>query len=280
MALRIARYLSARQIGEDEGKCLVICPIYSNEQARHVSFRAVAMTTARTAAHRLGEINWYGMYIPFAVLMTYLDSGTGATGSPIPMGTADWDLRLRELLLTKGDAGDQYYGGDYTAGDKEEAVSEQSSSNQPRIGGALMGPTGVSRWLSRETLLVPWGSDGPNQTRKWDTFGGSQDIGYGPGVLVFYVQRYEIDTQTDFEFCWPTDDSGLRENATSILIGGDISRVNDMIKRDTGDAADWMRTTLFGGDNYIEASSLNADAAMATVKMAITIETPYMVLDK
>ena len=54
MALRIARYLSARQINEDEGKCLVICPIYSNEQARHVSFRAVAMTTARTAAHRLG----------------------------------------------------------------------------------------------------------------------------------------------------------------------------------------------------------------------------------
>lgn len=138
-----------------------------------------------------------------------------------------------------------------------------------------MGPSGVQRLFAREVLMRPLLAEGAEEAVRWfddfnTTFGGKRAHPSG-GVIFIGAIRYAVSAQTNFGVEWSTD----RAKALKAFIGGDMQRIQEIIQADTGATGDALRTLLFGGDNYVEADTLKADAAKATIKVWASFETPY-----
>ena len=271
---RIARHLGARSVPADDHRVLAAFPVFSNESVTGIRGTVTAMTTARSFADQPSEVNWYGVYVPWPVFMTYLKDSDGDAQKPWPDSAAKLDRRIRDLLFEAGEDGNEYYGGDGIQGandDLTHAISE-SSSGEAELAGGFMGPTGVHRWFSRETFLRPWGADGDNQTRFWDDFEFSVPLSGGPGLYTFSCLRYEHAAETNFNI---EGSGGSELSALNLLTGGDLSRINYRLKYDTSGLSDHMRTMLFGGDNFIEADTLKGESVKCYIKAALTVQTPY-----
>ena len=59
-----------------------------------------------------------------------------------------------------------------------------------------------------------------------------------------------------------------------LLIAGDYTKVQAKIEGDTSALGDYLRTTLFGGDNYVEADTFKGPAGKAMVKASFFIDSP------
>ena len=59
-----------------------------------------------------------------------------------------------------------------------------------------------------------------------------------------------------------------------LLLSGDYDKVKAMVRGNTAALGDWLRTVLYGGDQYVEAATLKAPAGKAAVKAQVVINTP------
>lgn len=207
-----------------------------------------------------------------------------------PATTGEWDAMFRRLLLEFGTDGNEYYGAnpDGTSttydtvknvwvrrrGDSDNAPSEGMDTAATTDEPMTYGPSGIQRIFSRETILT---SDSVSTIQKnvsglaaiFSSAPAVNDLVYadhfevsepafinGPGYLIIGVVRFAVDETEGHaaSYVGVADDASkkARNRALNALIGGDHDRVQWLIKNGTSAEADYARSVLFGGDNFLE----------------------------
>lgn len=274
MAIRVVRHIGARSVDDNVALPLAIIPYGAGERLRNLRVDAYIATRAASFADQPSECNWLCIDVPWPIILTHSTVG-GAGGTASLDTAAEWDTIFRNLVLEYGTDGNEYYGGDFDATTPDVPPTPgEEADDDPAITRSI-GPSGVQRLFSREVLMRPLLAEGAEEAVRWfDDFNvhirgpGRRDNG---GVVFFGAVRYSVSAQTNFGAEFSSD----RAKALKALIGGDMQRIQAVIQEDTGAMGDALRTLLFGGDNYVEADTLKADAAKATVKIWAAVETPY-----
>lgn len=263
-----------------------------------------------------------------------------------PASTAEWDAFFRRLILEFGSDGNEFYGAnpddsgaqydavrnmwvrrrggadtkvqtvDPTPGTALEAsdsaegdrLSKTYATDEP----LTMGPRGIARLYSRETILTSdsvsalgrevsgltsiFSSAGVNDLVYSDTF--EIDIAVpvsGPGYVLLGCVRMAVDETEGFSASYAASTPGsgtieaLRNRALNMLLGQDQERVQWLISQSTSVEADYIRSLLFGGDNYLEdagaytpidfyedGSWFRPNEIVLTGKVFTGTHTPYM----
>lgn len=268
MSIRVVKHLGARACPADDSRVLMAVPYFVGEKIKSISMDCYFASGAASAIDQPGECNWYGLSIPWSLVYatSLLDAGNAITG----LGTVPLiDSLYKQWLLAVDESATQYFGGDADL-DPEKSTGEEGHSTEELIDS---GPIGVQRWFNRERIMQPMAAEGNTVIRFGDSFTTRttkfQNAGMG-GLLLFGMVRYEFGANTEFNV--EHDDATVRE-ALGLLLAGDYTKVKARIEGDTSTFGDFLRTVLFGGDNYIEADTLKGPAGNGFVKATISIET-------
>ena len=282
MSIRVVRHLGARSCAADDSKLLVGMPYGALEDLRHMRVDAWCCSTDDEHFIDQGEeVNWLVLAVPWSVILTHFSDRSAMSSA------TTWDSVWRRLVLEQGTDGNEYYGGetshygtevDVIPGPGE--VLHTSLTDEPYLS-ASQGPIGIRRLYSREVLMRPYdgAQSGTNaeKARFYDEFNTSFD---GPtrfqsgGVILGGMLRYNEEAETNFN---AIQLSGETEDGLRPLIGGDISRVQSIIRTDTAGRGDTLRTIMFGGDNFIEADTLKGVTVKAYMKTWTSFTTPYTI---
>ena len=214
-----------------------------------------------------GELNWYGLSIPWGlVFATNLIQGS----PPGDFGdVSDYDQLFEQWLRSSTEAVDQRWGGDVDV-DSEDVADSEDHDNEELLNS---GPIGVSKWFSREVVMQPFAAEGNNVIRFGDSFGGNMGgvpIAAMGSLVMFGIVRSEFAAETNFNI--ELDDATSQE-MMGLLLSGDYTKVLNKVAGDTGLEGDFLRTVLYGGDHYIEADTLKGPAGKAVVKAVFSIES-------
>ena len=267
MAVRVVKHLGARSVPADEGKVLLMVPTFPGEKVSHIRMSGYFASGDDSSIDQPGELNWYGLSIPWSLMFaTRMYRGDAPEALS---GVGDFDELFKEWL--RGKTGDEYYGGDVDA-DPEVVTGEESDTSGVE---ELLdsGPIAVNKWFAREVVMQPFAAEGNNVIRFGDSFSGVISripVGAMGGVLMFGMVRFEHAAESNFNI--ELDDATSREGI-GLLIAGDYSKVSAKVEGDTGALGDYLRTVLYGGDNYIEADTLKGPAGKAIVKAQVVINT-------
>lgn len=269
MSVRVVRHLGSRSCPADEAKVLMLVPTFPGEKLKSITLDGYFASGADSAIDQPGELNWYGISVPWQILMV-TDMIVG--GPPSLMATvATFDQHFRQWL--KG-GDDEYWGGDVDA-DPEEIAGEESHDTTGTTAEELInsGPIGIQKWFVRERLMRPLAAEGNTVIRFGDAFEAHINRISNPsfGALhMFGMVRQEFAAETNFNV--ELDDATSKE-AMGLLMAGDYTKVGAMVEGNTAALGDYLRTVLYGGDNYIEADTLKGPAGKAHVKATFVIET-------
>lgn len=268
MGIRVVKHLGSRSCPADDAKVLALIPTFPGEKPQYIEMSAYFASGDDSSIDQPSELNWYGLFMPWSLaLTTTMLSGAG----PDDLGSvSDYDDLFQSWVLELAGDGTEYYGGDVDA-DPESESSEESHSDEELIDS---GPIGVQKWFSREVVMRPYAAEGNNVIRFGDDFEARltrlPSTGYG-GLLMLGIARFEHAAETNFNI--ELDDATSKE-AMGLMMGGDYTKVQAMIEGNTASLGDYIRTVLFGGDNYIEADTLKGAAGKGTVKIQCGISTP------
>lgn len=266
---RVVRHVGSRSVPEDDTKVLMAVPFFPGEIIRSINLDCYLASGDSSAIDQPSQCNWYGITIPwslvFATNMLNVGAAVGDMGS-----VADIDLLYAQWLKDVEDNGAEVYGGDIDA-DGEITTGEEGHLAEELIDS---GPIGVHKFFSREVIMRPFAAEGNTVIRFGDEFRtvlqGIPGAAMG-GILLFGVVRFQTDAETNFNI--ELDDVTSKE-MMGLLIAGDYTTVKAKIEGDTSVLGDFLRTVLFGGNNYIEADTLKGAAAKATSKASFFIESP------
>ncbi len=268
--MRRARYLGARSTPGSDAVPLFIAPLFPGETVASLRMSAYGTTLDDNDVSNPSELSWYGIGIPWPIVFaTEMAQAGGFTDFNT---VTEWDGLYEQWLLDTSQDGDEHWGGDADV-DKEEVTDEETHSDEELIDS---GPIGVYRFFSREVLMRPYAAAGNAVIRFGDDFEALlpsqsfRDIAFGQ-VLMFGVVRHDVGAETNFNV--QLDDTTSRE-AMGLLMTGDYTKVNAKIAGDTGAVGDFIRTTLFGGDSYVEASTIMATNAKMNVKATLNVNSP------
>lgn len=270
MSTRVVKHLGARSAAADEAKVLMLVPTFPGERIRSASIDSYFASGDDSAIDQPGECNWYGMSIPWQLVFATDMMVAGANVST--MGdVASYDKIFRQYL--KG-GDDEYYGGDVDA-DPEEIAGEESHDTSGTSAEELLdsGPIGVFKWFAREVLMNPLAAEGNTVIRFGDFFKARVNAipAHAMGALnIFGIVRHEHAAETNFNI--ELDDTTSKE-AMGLLMAGDYTKVGAMVEGNTAALGDFLRTVLYGGDNFIEADTLKGPAGKAIVKGKFVIST-------
>ncbi len=269
--MRVTKYIGARSCAADESKVLLLIPTFPGERVRNIRLECYCAAGGASAIDQPDEVNWYGIQVPWQIAMTTPMLG-GLTPSVLA-GVPEYDDLFRMWL--RGATGDERFGGDAND-DPEETAGDEGHGDTSTAPEELIesGPIGVQKFFSREVLCTPFAAEGTQVIRFGDQFSAST----GPvptaalgSILMFGMVRFEEGANTEFNV--EMDDATSRE-AMGLLMGGDYTKVKNMIAGNTSTLGDIIRTILFGGDNYIEADTLKGDNMKAYVKAVVAIDGP------
>lgn len=268
---RLVKHLGARSCPTDASKVLIALPYFPGEVLKGARISAYFASGDASAIDQPGECNWYGITVPWSLVFATRMMDAGDTPSAL-VGVAEVDA-LYSQWLRQADSSDddtEFFGGDVDA-DPESESGEEGHDEAELLD---HGPIGVQKWFSREVVLAPFAAEGNTVIRFGDSFnlsrGAIPTAGKMGGLLLFGMVRFEAAAETNFNV--ELDDAVSRE-AMGLLIGGDYSKISSMIEGNTASLGDYIRTVLFGGDNYIEADTLKGPAGKAVVKASFYIES-------
>lgn len=268
---RTVKHLGSRSCPADDSKVLMMVPTFPGEKLQHAHLSAYFASGDDSSVDQPSELNWYGLWIPWPIFWT---SDMIATETVEDYGdVSDFDALFKQWLLECGTDGGEYYGGDVetSGGDPEEVATSEEPGDEELMNS---GPIGPQIWFRREVVMRPYAAEGNNVIRFGDDFEASlsqfPSDGFG-GLHMFGVVRHEHAAETNFNI---ELDDGDSKRGMGLLMGGDYTRVQAMIESNTGNLGDFIRTVLFGGDNYIEADTLKGAAGKATVKGSFDISSP------
>lgn len=266
---RLVKHIGGRSTPEDDTKVLMAVPYFPGEKIKSVNMNCYFASGDASAIDQPGEINWYGITVPWSlVFATNLIAPTADVG--VLGSVATIDNLYAQWLKDAADDGGEVFGGDVDS-DPETTMGEESHGAEELIDS---GPIGVQKFFSREVIMQPFAAEGNTVIRFGDSFSarpmGVQSHALG-GLLLFGVVRFQADVETNFNI--ELDDATSKE-MMGLLIGGDYTKVKAKIEGDTAATGDFLRTVLFGGDNYIESDTLKTQAGKSYVKASIFIESP------
>lgn len=237
------------------------------------------------------EWNFYVMTVPYEVISTYHGGGASAIPS-MPATTSQLDILFRRLVLEFGADGNEFYGANPDgAGVSYDAVQNvfvrqrgtgddaadntQDSSKVTDEPLATMGPRGIERLFSHESILhsdsiasLGKGISGlasifTNAQINDLTYSDQVDISIpvymsNPGYVLMGAVRYDVSETEEFASIYTAPDNPVkapqeaRNRALSMLFGGDRERVQWLVTNGTDATSNYVRSLLFGGDNYLE----------------------------
>lgn len=267
--MRVVKHLGARVAPTDESKVLMAVPTFPGERITGVSLDAYFASGVASAIDQPGELNWYGIIIPWGLVWatSLMDAGNAVQG----LGTV---LLIDELyvqwLRNVDDSDVEKFGGDVDA-DPEDKSDEEGHSNEELLDS---GPIGVHKWFSREVLMQPLSAEGNAVIRFGDAFTARTKPIPAPamgGLALFGIVRFNTDVETNFNI--ELDDTTSKESV-GLMIAGDYTKVMAKISGDAAAKGDYIRTVLFGGDNYIETDTLKGPTGNAFVKGVFHIDSP------
>lgn len=267
--MRVVKHLGARSCPSDDAKVLMVVPTFPGEKIIGGRISAYFASGDASAIDQPGEINWYGLSIPWSLMFATNLMEVGNT--PEALGTvASYDNLYAQYLRATDDSTGEVFGGDVDT-DPEITTGEEGHTVEELIDS---GPIGVHRWFSRESVMQPMAAEGNTVIRFGDSFShiirGVNAHAMG-GVTFFGVVRFDPSAETNFNI--ELDDTTSRE-MMGLLIAGDYTKVKAKIEGDTAATGDFLRTVLFGGDNFIEADTLKGPAGKAVVKASFLIDSP------
>ena len=285
MAERVVRHLGGRTVNADSAKVLAAVPVFPMEQAQYIQCSAYMATRADSFPDQPNEINWKVLAVPWSFAMTHNSWGSNTTAAYAPLqDAAAFDDLYKDLIFETGTDGNEWYGGEsdatgQTVSDEVPPVDAATDDGDGTTGDEPIisyGPSRLTVAFSREILCGVQTAEGEGKVRWGDFFNtqiGLQGTNSSDGtLLLFGVHRYTVGAETNFGI---ELNQGDVANPFSQLQQGNIGLIQQRINSDTANAAQWLRTTLFGGDNYIEADTMKSDPAKAYVKLMCGIETPY-----
>ena len=269
MGVRVVKHLGARSVLADTAKCLILCPTFPGESIKAIHMSAYFASGDDSSIDQPGELNWYGLSIPWQTVFATEMLGQGA---PSIMSTVAHYDTLFKQWLHGGD--DEYYGGDVDA-DPELIAGEEGHDLAGADAEELIdsGPIGVHKWFSREVVMQPYAAEGNNVIRFGDSFQATINkvpIAAMGSLIIFGMVRFEHAAETNFNI---ELDDAISKEAMGLLLSGDYTKVGAKVEGDTGSLGDYLRTVLYGGDNYIEADTLMGPDGKAIVKSQIVIST-------
>lgn len=265
---RVVKHLGSRSAPEDASVVLMAIPTFPGEKIVSMDMNGYFASGDDSSIDQPGEINWYGLAIPWGHV--WATQMIKAGGTPGILGTvAAIDLLFNEYLFEVDTDGTEVWGGDADI-DPEVVTGEEGHTVEELIDS---GPIGVHKFFKREKLMSPFAAEGNNVIRFGDSF--SADVRDIPapamGALnLFGVVRFAPDAETNFNV--ELDGSTARE-AIGLLLTGDYTKIKAKIEGDTSTLGDYIRTVLFGGDQYVEADTLKGPAGKAHVKASIMIQS-------
>lgn len=266
--MRVVRHTGARSCPEDDTKVLHAVPFFPGEKIKSVSLQGYFASGDDSAIDQPGRVNWYGIVIPWSLVFATELMDAGGVPSPLT-GVPEIDSLYAQWLQDLVDDGGEVWGGDVDADPDVDTGEATSPSN------ALLesGPIGVHKWFTRERIMAPFAAEGNNVIRFGDSFSATTSIPSAKmgGLALFGMVRYQVDAETNFNI--ELDDTVSRK-AMGYLIGGDYTRIMAQIQGDTSTNGDFLRTVLFGGDNFIEADTLKKQAGKAHVIGTYSIDSP------
>lgn len=270
--MRTTRYLGARTVTKDDATVLTIMPLFPGESVAGMQIDAYAVALSDEDVSNPLEMNWYGLGLPWTHVLTTTALSLGTLGAQLTT-VALWDSLYEQYLLDTSQDGTEYYGGDVDV-DPEITLEEEGhiASDEELIDS---GPTGPYRWFRREILSRTHVAAGNATVRGGDEFRAS------PGrqvrtlkqaqILLFGMVRHEIDAETNFNL--ELDDATAIE-AMGLLTLGDYDKVKGFIRSNSGAVGDFIRTVLYGGDSYIEASTMKGTSVKAYCKIKLDVTGP------
>lgn len=270
---RTVKHFGARTISDDEVKPLVLVPLFPGESIDRITLDCYcAALTDLDVSNPIG-LDWLGVGVPW----NYLDAMDGiADGTQADWSTlAQWDAAFNQLLLAADEGTGEVYGGDRTI-DVEQGTEDDDNLTEDEL--MVDNPMGVYKWFEQDVLGRPYAAAGNNTIRFGDDLRTSipgtrfQKAPLGQ-VIMFGMRRWDMSqAQVDFGVELDSTDA-IR--AFALLKAGVINRVNSQIKSDGGAFGDLIRTVMFGGDIFIEASTVKTDDVKAYVKATVHISSPY-----
>ncbi len=266
---RLVKHIGGRSTPEDDTKVLMAVPFFPGETIKSVNMNCYFASGDDSAIDQPGELNWYGITVPWHLVFMTNMFATGATPA-FPDTVAQIDKLYAQWLKDVADDGGEVFGGDADS-DIETTTGEEGHTDEELIDS---GPIGVQKWFSREVLMSPFAAEGNTVIRFGDSFSASPgplaSHAYG-GLCLFGVVRFQADVETNFNV--EMDDVTSKE-MMALMIGGDYTKVKAKVEGDTSALGDYLRTVLFGGDNYIEANTLKTQAGKSYVKASVYIDGP------
>lgn len=266
---RVVKHLGARSTPTDASKVLMAIPYFPGEKIVSCKLSCYFASGDASAIDQPGEINWYGITVPWSLVWATNMMNAGAAPDVLDNVDAVDQLFIQWLKdVTDSEAGERF-GGDVDD-DKETVTGEEGHVAEELIDS---GPIGVHKWFKREVIMAPFAAEGNTVIRFGDSFSADPSVPAAKqgGLALFGVVRFDAAAQTTFNIT--LDDTASRE-IMGLLIGGDYTKIKAKIEGDTSAVGDYARTVLFGGDNYIEADTLKGPAGKSFVKASILIDSP------
>lgn len=264
--IRVVKHLGSRSCPADDSKVLMAVPTFPGERIVAANISGYFASGDDESIDQPSELNWYGITVPWSLVFTQLMNTDGGAVEDIG-DVSDFDNTFK--LWLRGSEDDQYYGGDVDA-DPDSTPADETDRQEALIDS---GPIGVSTFFSREVVMQPMAAEGNNVIRFGDSYYTQLRKFRAPsmgGLSLFGIIRFEHAAETNFNV--ELDDATSKE-AMGMLISGDYTRALAMVEGNTGSIGDYLRTVLYGGDNYIEADTLKGAAGKGTVKASFAIQT-------
>ncbi len=263
---RSVTHFGARTVANTDAKVLALIPLFPGEHIDRLKLDAYATALTDEDITNPIHMHWVGITIPWQYLdqMDAIADGTQADFSTV----AQYDAAFDQLVMSANEGTSELLGGD-TILDPEETIEDDDNPSEDPL--LIDDPMGVVKFLTHKVIGRPYAAAGNNTIRFGDDFrmtisGKRIPIQKWGSLLMLGMIRWDM-SQVQADFAMELD-SVAKIRAIGLLKAGVINRVAAQIATDSGTVGDTIRTILFGGDNFIEASTIKA----VSVKAYMTIE--------
>ena len=254
----------------ENARVLAAIPYWSGEAPVGIMATVSAITTAGKTARRPADFNFKVISVPWAMALTHKAFGGGTTAyEALQNADAIHDL-YEDLIYDNEDDGVAYFG----HRENDLQTEEEAGKTPGEVPIIHYGPSVVGIHMSVETMLFPEMVEGENKVKYSWGFQGPipiKGVHPGGGIILIGAHRFHLFDNQSFDIQLSNAE---RMEAVAQLVAGTWSLVQQRISTDTSSGADYIRQSLFAGDEATEADNWNDSDIQVNLKAHAIIQTP------